>query len=278
MKERKECGSILPNHSNEVDYLQDIKKILASKIPPVLVDDILTSYEKILKEFVSLNYEGTLKEGGIFVEHIRRVLFYLKENKVENEAPRNFENYMKDLRDDKNLSESLRIIIPRMTLPLYDLRSKRKDVVHVKENIASYMDAYFCVTACSWIIAELVREFYKEGLQGEQKIIKIIRNLMSEKIPIVEFHNGEIFVNAKVSCPDEILVILYYSSNGLEKSEILNRLKHVRKKNTVNWALSSLVNGRYIIKRDKRYYISSRGKQRVMELITKYHPQAVIKP
>ncbi len=51
MKERKECGSILPNHSNEVDYLQDIKKILASKIPPMLVDDILTSYEKILKEF-----------------------------------------------------------------------------------------------------------------------------------------------------------------------------------------------------------------------------------
>jgi hypothetical protein len=278
MKERKECGSILPNHSNEVDYLQDIKKILADKIPQVLVDDILTSYEKILKEFVSLNYEGTLKEGGIFVEHIRRVLVYLKEHKIENEAPWHFENYMKDLRNDNNLPESLRILIPRMTLPVYDLRSKRRDVVHVKENIAGYMDAYFCVTACSWIIAELVREFYKEGLQGEQKIIKIIRNLMSEKVPLVEFHNGKIFVNVDVGCPDEILVILYYSSNGLEKSEILNCLKDLREANTINVALWRLVNDRYIIKSDKRYYISSRGKQRVRELITKYHLQAVTKP
>jgi hypothetical protein len=278
MKEKKECGSILPNHSNEVDYLQDIKKILADKIPQVLVDDILTSYEKILKEFVSLNYEGTLKEGGIFVEHIRRVLVYLKEHKIENEAPWHFENYMKDLRNDNNLPESLRILIPRMTLPVYDLRSKRRDVVHVKENIAGYMDAYFCVTACSWIIAELVREFYKEGLQGEQKIIKIIRNLMSEKVPLVEFHNGKIFVNFDVGCPDEILVILYYSSNGLEKSEILNCLKDLREENTINVALWRLVNDRYIIKSDKRYYISSRGKQRVRELITKYHLQAVTKP
>jgi hypothetical protein len=140
---KKRVWSILPNHSNEVDYLQDIKKILADKIPQVLVDDILTSYEKILKEFVSLNYEGTLKEGGIFVEHIRRVLVYLKEHKIENEAPWHFENYMKDLRNDNNLPESLRILIPRMTLPVYDLRSKRRDVVHVKENVASYMDAYF---------------------------------------------------------------------------------------------------------------------------------------
>jgi len=278
MKERKECGSILPNHSNEVDYLQDIKKILADKIPQVLVDDILTSYEKILKEFVSLNYEGTLKEGGIFVEHIRRVLVYLKEHKIENEAPWHFENYMKDLRNDNNLPESLRILIPRMTLPVYDLRSKRRDVVHVKENVASYMDAYFCVTACSWIIAELVREFYKEGLQGGQEIIKIIRNLMSEKVPLVEFHNGKIFVNGDVSCPDEILVILYYSSNGLEKSEILNCLKDLREENTINVALRRLVKDRYIIKRDKKYYISSLGKQRVRELINKYHLQAVTKP
>ena len=74
--------------------------------------------------------------------------------------PNTVQATVRQIENDTALPDSLRLLMPRVVFGMmYGLRSKR-DVVHVKEIDPRYIDAFLCVSAASWVMAELLRLYH----------------------------------------------------------------------------------------------------------------------
>jgi len=240
---------------------------LSKKIPLELVNDLISSFERILTEYRKGRWEETLWKAGKFAENTFRILAFLLAGKIEKEAP-NFREIKEKLEKvpSKKLPESIRILIPRITSALiYDPRSK-KSAVHVKEINPDYMDANLVISACSWILAEFVRLFHTSE---SSKIIKIINELMQRKVPFIEVHEGKMFITKPIDCKNEILLLLLNAPRGLNRKEIGGTLSRYYTQARITQSLQELENQRYILKINSNYVLSGTGEEQISNVLSK---------
>src|SRR5437764_12257932 len=77
---------------------------------------------------------------------------------------------------------SLRILIPRLLVFLYEIRNNR-GVGHVGGDVdPNFMDALMSLSACNWIMAELVRVFHNLSIEDAQQLVDA---LAERRIPLV---------------------------------------------------------------------------------------------
>lgn len=240
---------------------------LSKKIPLELVEELISSYERILIEFRKGRWEETLWKAGKFAENTFRILAFLLTGKIEKEAP-SFHEVKEKLEKTSSeyLPESIRILIPRATSSLiYDPRSKRA-AVHVKEINPDYMDANLVISACSWILAEFVRLYHTSD---SQKIVEIINELMQRKAPFIETHEGKVFVTKPIDCQSEILLLLLNSPNGISRKEIGSVLGKYYTQGRITQSLQELEKERFILKPSDKYIISGTGEERINRILSK---------
>ena len=66
----------------------------------------------------------------------------------------------------------MRILIPRMLPGLYEIRDNR-GVAHAAGNInPNHMDSSYVLSACSWIMAELIRVFHQSSMEEAQALVE----------------------------------------------------------------------------------------------------------
>jgi hypothetical protein len=244
---------------------------LYSKFPPELVEDLIGSYEKVLVEYRKAAWDETLWKAGKFVENVFRLLYFIVHSKVLHEVPS-----MNDLKTELEKSssatfdDSVRILIPRIsTAMIYDPRSK-KGAVHVKPIDPDYLDATLAVSACDWVLAELLRVY---NTKDPEEIQHIIQSILVRKVPFVEKHGGQSYVTVPLNnAGDEVLMLLLDNRDGMDRRTIGKSLENNYTPGRVTQALDELMdkNKRYIILRpDKKYAITGPGESYISGVLSK---------
>lgn len=186
-----------------------IKNALYSKIDTHLVEYLTNHYKELKQKFSLSQYEPSQLNCAKFAEVVLRILeFVTKGNYTPFDKDVSLDALAKQLEllpKDK-FPDPIRIHIPRILRAIYDIRNKR-GVAHIGEINPNLMDATFVVSACDWIMAELIR-LYHTGDPNEAQ--KIIDSIAERKVPIIEEFGEDLKVLIpSLSVADKILVILY---------------------------------------------------------------------
>ena len=163
--------------------MEYIAKTLSKDIDPLLLKKQLEIYKKIKENFWLGKDEECMEKVGKFVEITIRILEHItsgsftpiESNLKVSETLKKFENLPK-----QNFPESIRIIIPRVLYSLYTFRSKRGGA-HIKGVNPNHIDATYVISACDWVMAELIRLYH---INGEKEIEKIINSIVDRRVPI----------------------------------------------------------------------------------------------
>jgi hypothetical protein len=240
--------------------ISSIQETLKTSFPEELVSDLMRSYTDVRDNFRKENYTETICKSGRFSENIFRILHYLSTNEVVQEV-KDMKKIEQLIQDNKQLSESIRLIIPRVARSIiYTLRSKR-DAVHVKEQVVTYMDATLNMTSVNWILSELLREF---SSMREEDIVRIIHELMKHNYPLIQRFEGEKVVVKNLGAESELLLVLLDSGQeGLTRKEIGKIIKNFSP-STISNLLKKLLKSRKIYQSDSgRYFITDPGEKEI---------------
>jgi hypothetical protein len=177
---------------------------LSGHLQPALVVELVDAYQTMITRYRRGDVEGCLVVAGKFVEHTFRVIEFLRSGHAPAEI-KSPSATAKVIETDTSLTESLRLLVPRVAIGMiYEIRSKR-GAVHVKEIDPREIDAALAVHAAGWVLAEFLRLFHRSS---EAEVRTAMQELMHGDIPFVEAFGDEVVVTSHVSCEDELLLLL----------------------------------------------------------------------
>ncbi|WP_456397555.1 hypothetical protein [Desulfurobacterium sp.] len=239
--------------------MEDIAKILSKSINASLLNKQLEIYRKIKESFWLGKDEECMEKVGKFVEITIRTLEYITSGRYTSiesdlkvsETLKKFENLPK-----QDFPESIRILIPRVLYSLYTFRSKRGGA-HIKEVNPNHIDATYVVSACDWIMAELIRLYHTNE---EKEIQKIINSIVDRNVPILEEFGGDLkILDPSFSVPDKILIILYKKHPYPVSTDDLKRWIKTKSPTHINTALRRLDDNGLVYRKNKENIITKQG-------------------
>ncbi|HLX62691.1 MAG TPA: hypothetical protein VKX17_15540 [Planctomycetota bacterium] len=119
---------------------------------------------------------------------------------------------------------SLCIEIPRVLIGIYEIRNNR-GVGHASGTVnPNHMDAHFVLSACQWILAELIRVFHATDIASATAIVE---GLVRRQVPVVWTVNGKRRVlNTELTMIEKVLLLLFDESGPINESVILDWVEH----------------------------------------------------
>ena len=239
--------------------MEYIAKTLSKDIDPLLLKKQLEIYKKIKENFWLGKDEECMEKVGKFVEITIRILEHItagsftpiESNLKVSETLKKFENLPK-----QNFPESIRIIIPRVLYSLYTFRSKRGGA-HIKGVNPNHIDATYVISACDWVMAELIRLYH---INGEKEIEKIINSIVDRRVPILEEFGEDLkILDPSLSVPDKILIILYKKHPNSVSTDELKKWIKTRTSTHINTALRRLDDKGFVYRKNKENIITTKG-------------------
>jgi hypothetical protein len=114
---------------------------------------------------------------------------------------------------------SLRVLIPRMLLALYEIRNNR-GVGHIGGDVdPNFLDATAVYEMASWVLAELVRIFH--GLTTEEAQ-EAVDALVERKDPLIwEFEDVKRVLDPSMSSKDQTLVLLHRHAAWVPEKDLV---------------------------------------------------------
>lgn len=242
----------------------ELERNLSSKIESRVVVDILDSYEGLIQKHRALDAEAALTRAGKFVEHVFRALEFIRTGTAPAEI-KSPTATAKLLEADNSLPESIRMLVPRISLAMiYDVRSKR-GAVHVKEIDPRAIDVDLAAKAASWVIAELIRVYH---LEDEKAVQQEMVALTRATFPLLESIDGENFVSKKVPPRVEIQLLLgRQGGEGATRTQLGKMAKCDAPR--VTEAIKGLVKDRLIHLTEKGvYHLTGSGESDLMKWLS----------
>lgn len=218
-----------------------ILQSLKSAIEPSVAEALLRSYEKLVSEYRKGDPEAALNACGKFVEHVLRAIEFVRTGKAPAEI-KSVAATIKEIEKDGNLSEPLRLLVPRVASSMmFDVRSKR-GAAHVKEIDPRHTDAALAIQAASWVMSEFVRLYH---VGGEREVAEAMASLMRGNIPLIEQFGDERAITTPIGLDAELLLHLFSAEpTGLDRSELSARVK--KQSSTMSKAINRLEAARHI--------------------------------
>ncbi|MEQ1640672.1 MAG: hypothetical protein ABL881_07665 [Novosphingobium sp.] len=148
---------------------------LLKGVPQPFEDELFRCYREIERNFRERRWEPSELNGGKFCEAAYSILkghvdgaFPAKPSK-----PSKFAQACTDLeKAAPPFGRSVRLLIPRMLIPLYDIRNSRS-VGHIGGDVdPNHMDALCVLQMSKWILAEIVRIFYAVSTEEAQQLVE----------------------------------------------------------------------------------------------------------
>ena len=226
--------------------VQQLSGELSKKIDVGLVNALLDEYRQAKSAHGISDTAGTLNHGGQFCE----VCIACVANIADPADGKNLNGiyfdavYTKLLRRQKTSAEEelLYAVIPAVLKTIWTLRSKKK-AVHFKSNIADEVDAELVITACNWVMAQLIALYYTKD---QQEIFNILHSLMERKIPTIErFEDGKIMILKDLTFGEQLLLLLYNAPGRMTVAE-LDSLLNPKQRSYINTYLTRLFEQRLI--------------------------------
>jgi len=208
----------------------DASKLL-SGIPDSLRNPLLQSYQAIVTNYIEHRWEPAELNGGKFCE----VVFTILDGSISGifaskpSKPRDMVTACRGLESKpSNQSligdESLRVLIPKILLPLYEIRNKR-GVGHAGGDVdPNYLDATAVYGMSSWILAELIRIFHKVSAQEAHEVVSVI---IERKCSLIwEIDGVRRVLDPTMSAKDKALVLLYGLPSWVSEKDLCSWVEY----------------------------------------------------
>ena len=243
----------------------DPSKLLAA-IPAGLRDPLFEEYRVIASNYAEHRWGPSELTGGRFSEVVYTILEGATSGMfpASPSKPSNMRNACLDLEKIPNTGKpgdrSIRVLIPRTLLTLYEVRNNR-NVGHVGGDVnPNFMDATASFSLASWVLAELIRIYHSVSTAEAQEAV----NALSErKLPLVWSPGGDLkrVLDTSLSAADQTLLILHQSLAWVNESDLLKSVEYSNATVYRSKVLGKLHQGRMIEydKLGKRARISPKG-------------------
>lgn len=216
-----------------VTYNKFIEELVNQGFDRTIVERLIEEYRVVKREHLLSDYEKAILHSA----KVSDLILALIKNKVTG-ANVDIDNiYFNKFLDEilkypKQSAEDviLTLAIPRVSETIYTIRSK-KNVAHVKTIDPNFIDSSYCVSACNWMLSELVLLFLKVDVNEAKELID---SILTKKAPTVEeFEDGSIVILRKgLSISKEISLALYhYYPKRLSNQDLIELLKVVTSSN-----------------------------------------------
>ena len=250
-------------------------KVLAS-IPAGLREPLFQSYREIATNFAEHRWEPSELNGGKFCEVVYAIIngviagsFPVRASKPRDMvlACRALENV--PAQSARVGDRSLRVLIPRVLPPLYEIRNNRGVGPAGGDVDPNFMDATAVFGMASWILAELVRIFHGVSTQDAQETADA---LVERKIGLVwEIEDVKRVLDPNMRKDDQTLVLLYTKPSWVPEQDLFDWVEYSNANVFRNKILKVLHKNRLIEydARKHRTRISPRGSKQVEEQVLK---------
>ncbi|MGO9774363.1 MAG: hypothetical protein ACLPSW_33390 [Roseiarcus sp.] len=192
---------------------------------------MLQSYREIAANYAEHRWEPSELNGGKFCEVVYAIIdgsisgkFAAKPSKPSNmvAACRAFESKATD--PIRVGDRSLRILIPRMLPPLYEIRNNR-GVGHVGGDVdPNFLDATAVYGMASWILAELVRVFHGVSTLEAQETVNA---LIERKNPLIwQVEGVKRVLDPRMVKSDQVLLLLHQSVSWVSENDLVTWVEY----------------------------------------------------
>ena len=162
-----------------------------------------------------MHWEPAELNGGKFCEAVYCLLKATLDGDfgATPKKPKNFKAACEDLEKypaGKSVigGRSIRVLIPRVLVPLYEVRNNR-GVGHIGGDVdPNFMDATLVIHQSSWVMAELVRIFHSVSIAEAQEAVRQLTALRHPMIWVAS--NGQKrILRTDLQAREKILALLY---------------------------------------------------------------------
>ena len=188
-----------------------VQQITKEGIDKTIVERLIEEYKEINKQNLVGDVEKAVLHSGKFSELALALVKSCFTNTPIDLNKIYFGSLLKEISTYSRANpqeDILALAIPKVAESIYTIRNK-KDVAHVKTLDPDVFDISYCVSACSWILAQLISIFYTKDINEANRIII---SVSEKKIPLIEeFEDKTILVLRKdMPLTHEILTVLYH--------------------------------------------------------------------
>lgn len=222
----------------------EVADLLSNSFPRKHVDAMLKHFQAGTKEYREGNWEGVGLKAGKFVEAVTKCL--MGHCGVVLPTARKF-SAGQELNKIGNLtafSDSIRLVIPRACIFMYDIASNRGGRHDSVDIDANEMDARALVPLMGWTVGEMLR-LSNPASSDASGAAAMIESVTQKIYPIFEEIDGRPYVNLdKASAPDVALLLLYFEyPHRINRKDLVEAVaRHGHKKKTAEMAVHRLKN------------------------------------
>lgn len=200
---------------------------LLDGIPHNFEDELFAKYREIERNFREHRWEPSELNGGKLCEAAYSILHGYVNGTFPGKPtkPSNFGIACTNLeKADPKFGRSVRLLIPRILIALYDIRNSRS-VGHIGGDVdPNKMDSLCVLHMAKWVIAEIIRLFHGVSVEQAQQIVETISD---REMPLI-WDTGIIkrVLDVKLNMLEKTLVLLYSSSFPLSEANLVSSLEH----------------------------------------------------
>ncbi|MFO0994905.1 MAG: hypothetical protein U1E67_23580 [Hyphomicrobiales bacterium] len=204
---------------------------LLSGLPAALRAELLQSFEAIASNYAEHKWGPAELNGAKFCEVMYSILQGTLVGPMPAKAskPANIvlacQNLEKVAPDPTRVGDrSLRILIPRMIPPLYEIRNNR-NVGHVGGDVdPNFMDATAVYGMASWMLAELIRIFHNVPTNEAQEVVD---TLVERKHPLIwEVGGQRRILEPSMPPKDQVLVHLHGKATWVAAKDLTSWIEY----------------------------------------------------
>jgi hypothetical protein len=200
-------------------------KSLLAALPDTLRESLLEHYTRIARNYVEHRWEPSALNAGKLCE----VVYCVVDGATSGAYPAHVSKPSDMVSACRALEQrpasgtrvgdrSLRVLIPRILLGIYEVRNNR-GVGHVAGEVDSnQMDAAMVFGSANWIMCELVRIFHKVPLKEAQAVVSA---LVERRVPEIWEVGGQKRVLTNGLSAREQTLLLLYSEAQWTDAEVL---------------------------------------------------------
>lgn len=249
-----------------------IRSILVSSFSTKHVESAIKHFEAAQRNFLKNDWEGVAVKAGKFVEAVTKALCTKCNMTIPTGRKFKAGVLLRDLQqlNASQYSDSLRILIPKSCLFIYEIANNRGGRHDSDEIDVNEMDSQVLISAISWVAAEMVR-FSNPNYSDPNEAHNLIQAMITKKYPLFEEIDGKKYVNRDGASAFQIgLLLLYYSyPKRIAKADLIESIKrHGFKKGNAETAVYRL---KKIVDDDAgRLILRVQGRKQADDLISKF--------
>jgi len=250
----------------------DTKNILALLCPPL--NDQLA--EGLIKEFISQeqryvlgDWEPATLDGGQFAEIASRIIYHMDSRNLN--LRKSVDRCLKYVENEKNSNSHsfpkrrTALHLCKVIRTIYKFRSQRGAVHIDPEYMANELDSTLIISNVRWVMAELLRVFWKGD---KREVGRIVKEILRFDIPaVLSMDDRQLVMRTDCTVEEEIIILLHNAGEtGMSREELGKAIPKAASTITNGLVRLGPAERREVVKKDDgKFILTPLGAKRIRE-------------